>query len=120
LGDTGLLSTPIIVYFCTTTTSEDDFKPGGRRENHRFLKFEKKKYPCFDEDCLLDFDEPPFTEPGKSLESHKDIEIKGELDKYTLKSIYEGVLRSQFYSPRVLLDIHSSLNQIGITGLRRP
>lgn len=120
LGDTGLLSCPVFVHICTTTTAMDDFKHGGKRESHRVFRFEKKRYPCFSEDCILDFDERPYFELQGALESNKDIEIMGELDKQTLKSIYEGVLRSQFYSPRILLDIHTSLNRIGITGLRKP
>lgn len=120
LGDTGLLSSPIFLHICTTTTSTHDFKTGGKRESHRFFSFEKKKFPCFSEDCILDFDEEPYFEQQGALESNKDIEIRGELDKQTLKLIYEGILRSQFYSPKILLDIHTSLNRIGITGLRKP
>lgn len=120
LGNTGLLSDPIIVHLCTTTTSLNDFKSGGKRSSHRFLLFEKIRYPCFEEDCILDFDEPSFSESLKSLETNKDIEIKGELDNQTLKSIYNGISVSKYYSPQILLDIHTSLNQIGITGLKKP
>jgi hypothetical protein len=120
LGDTGLLSCPIFIHICTTTTSINDFKPGGTREKHRVFSFDKKRYPCFDEDCILDFDERPYSLPEGTLESNSDIEIKGELDKQTMKLIYEGIFKSQFYSPKILLDIHTSLNKIGITGLRKP
>jgi hypothetical protein len=120
LGDTGILLTPIIVHLCTTTTSIDDFKPGGNRESHHYLKFERKNHPCFDADCILDFDEPPFPEPQSSLETNKNIEIRGELNKEVMKLIYGGILKSPHYSPKIILDIHMSLNQIGITGLRKP
>lgn len=120
LGNTGILSSPIIVHFCTTTTSIRDFKSGGKRSSHRFLLFEKTRYPCFEEDCILDFDEAPFSEALKALESNKDIEIKGELDNQTLKLIYNGIQTSKYYSFQILLDIHGSLNQIGITGLKKP
>ena len=120
LGNTGILLTPIIIHFCTTTTSTDDFKPGGNRASHHYLKFEKKNYPCFDEDCVLDFDELPFTESQDSLEANKDIEIRGELNKEAMKLIYGKVLKSPYYSPKIKLDIHTSLNQIGIAGLRKP
>ncbi len=83
------------------------------------FRFERKRFPFFTEDCLLDFDERPFPLSVTALEC-KEIEIKGELDNQTLKLIYEGILRSQFYSPRMLLDIHASLNRIGVTGLRKP
>ncbi len=98
----------------------DDFKPEGNRASHHYLKFERKRHPCFDADCILDFDEPPFPEPRESLEANKDIEIKGELDKETMRLIYWGILKSPYYSPKIVLDIHTSLNQIGITGLRKP
>jgi len=120
LGDTGRITEPTIVFFSTTTTVKDDFEPGGKRAGHHFFRFDKKRYPCFEEDCILDFDEPPYNESEKVITSHKDIEFKGELDKKTLKSIYEGIFRSQYYSPKVLGDIHRSLNQIGITGLQKP
>jgi hypothetical protein len=98
----------------------DDFGRGGKRESHRFFKFERKKYTCFEEDCILDFDERPRSEQEQSLMSNKDIEIKGELDKQTMRSIYDGILSSQFYSTKILRDIHASLNKINITGLRKP
>jgi len=62
LGDTGKLLTPILAHFCATTTSIEDFRPGGNRESHHYLKLERKNHLCFDADCILDFDEPPFSE----------------------------------------------------------
>jgi hypothetical protein len=120
LGDTGLLLTPIIAYICTTTTSLDDFKPGGRRASHRHLLFKKIKYPFFEEDCILDYDEEPYPAERESLERNPNIEIKGELDQECLRTIYYGIWKSSYYSPKIVLDIHSSLNQVGITGLRKP
>jgi hypothetical protein len=120
LGDTGIFSTPILVHFCTTTTSIEDFRPGGNRASHHYLKFERKNHSCFDADCILDFDEPPFPESQGALEANKDIEIRGELNKESMKMIYKGILKSQHYSARIKLDIHASLNRIGITGLMKP
>ena len=120
LGDTGPFLTPIIAYICTTTTSLDDFKTGGDRANHRHLLIKKTKYPFFDEDCILDYDEEPYFSEKKVLESNPKIEVKGELDRVCIKDIYYGIWKSPFYSPKVILDIHSSLNQIGITGLKKP
>jgi hypothetical protein len=120
LGDTGILLAPILVYFCTTTTSIEDFGAGGNRASHHFLKFERKNHPFFDSDCILDFDEPPFTESQESLRANKDIEIMGELSKESMKMIYKGILKSSHYSGKIKGDIHASLNLIGITGLIRP
>jgi hypothetical protein len=120
LGDTGLLLAPVIAHICTTTTSLDDFGPRRKRTSHRHLLLKKTRYPFFDEDCILDFDEGPYPVEKKSLENNPDIEIKGELDQECLKMIYYGIWKSSFYSPKIVLDIHTSLNQAGITGLRKP
>jgi hypothetical protein len=71
-------------------------------------------------DCILDFDEPPFLESQEALEANKDIEIRGELNKESMKIIYKGILKSSDYSARITLGIHDSLNKIGITGLTKP
>ena len=120
LGDTGPFSTPILAHICTTTTSLDDFEPGGNRANHRHLFIKRARYPFFDEDCILDYDEEPYSSKKEVLESNPEIEVKGELDQNCMKDIYYGIWKSNYYSPKVVLDIHSSLNQIGITGLRKP
>jgi hypothetical protein len=120
LGDTGIFLTPILVHFCTTTTSIEDFKPEGNRASHHYVKFEKKNYSCFIEDCILDLSEPPFIESQRSLETNKDIEIKGELNKNAMKLIYKEVLKSPHYSSKIKFDIYTSLNRIGITGLIKP
>ncbi len=119
LGDTGLFLSPVYVHICTTTTQIADFRRGGKRNSHRFFTFKKERYPCLGEDCILDFDERPYSYENEALESNKHIEIRGELDKQTLKAIYEGILKSEFYSPKILSDIHESLNKIGVSGLRR-
>jgi len=62
LGDTGSLCIPVSLHFCTTTTAIEDFKPGGKRGSHRVFRFEKKRYPYFSEDCILDFYEEPYFE----------------------------------------------------------
>jgi len=54
------------------------------------------------------------------LEITADIEIKGELDRIIMKRIYSGILKSNLYSKKILLDIHISFNQAGIEGLKKP
>jgi hypothetical protein len=120
LGDTGLLLTPIIAHLCTTTTSLEDFEPGGKRASHRSFLIKKTRYPFFDEDCILDYDEEPYAVDKNSLQENATIETKGKLDRECLKTIYRGILASNHYSRKIILDIHTSLNQIGITGLTKP
>ena len=68
----------------------------------------------------MDFDEEPYAEEKTSLEVNVDIEIKGQLDRETLKTVYSGIMRSDYYSAKIILDIHTSLNQAGVTGLPKP
>ena len=68
----------------------------------------------------MDFDEEPYAEEKTSLEVNVDIEIKGQLDRETLKTVYSGIMRSDYYSAKIILDIHTSLNQVGVTGLPKP
>ena len=117
LGDSGPFLTPIVAYLCTTTTSLEDFEPRGKRAFHHYFLFKKSRYPFFDADCILDYDEEPYPCEKDLLASNPSIERKGELDRECLKNIYKGIMASSHYSPRLLHDIHSSLNQIGITGL---
>jgi hypothetical protein len=118
LGNTTPFLHPVIAHICTTTTVKEDFEKGGRRESHGCFRFERGKYP-FDQECLLDFDEEPYSFSKQELESHKDIEVKGTLDHRTLRDIYEGIYRSNQYSRKIKADIRESLNQIGITSLRK-
>ena len=118
LGNSPSYLTPIIAYLCTTTTSLMDFEKGGRREGHKYYRFGKGKYP-FEEECVLDFYERPFSFSKQELETNKDIEIRGSLDDGTIREIYEGIYHSSYYSRQEKIDIHDSLNLIGITGLRK-
>ena len=57
---------------------------------------------------------------GESELKVPDVRIKGNLDEGDLRLIYDGILKSKYYSKKQLMDIHSSLNSIGITGLKKP
>jgi hypothetical protein len=119
LGDSGLFSVPIYIYICTTTTQKSDFQKGGKRANHSYKLFSPTGTP-FDSECLLDFDEPPWSYPKEIFENNPDIEILGTLDENTLRSIYNGLLKSNAYSKKILLDIHESFNMVGIENLKKP
>lgn len=119
LGTSSIFSIPIFAYISTTTTKIKDFGKGGKREVHDKIYFSKDNSP-FEEDCVLDFDEGYYSIEKAKLEMNADIEIKGELDKNVLIRIYNGILKSDKYSKKVLLDIHSCFNQAGIEGLKKP
>jgi hypothetical protein len=116
---TSLLSSPLLLTFAQQLHLSW-FWTWRKRASHRYLLLKKTKYPFFDEDCILDFDEASYPVEKKSLENNPDIEFKGELDKECLKTIYYGIWKSNYYSPKIVLDIHTSLNQAGITELRKP
>jgi hypothetical protein len=119
LGYSSVFLTPIFVHICTTTTKISDFQTGGNRANHNYILFDSNTTP-FEQDCILDFDEQPYQYEKPIVENHKDITIKGSLDKNLLKQIYNGLLKSNYYSKKILEDIHNSLNMIGIVGLKKP
>ena len=119
LGKTSLLSTPILAHLCTTTTNIAAFKMGGERQRHDHKIFTPEKYP-FDEECVLDFDERPYSVPEEKLKNNPDIKVKGALTEPDLRMIYNRILKSPAYSKQIILDIHSCCNAVGIINLKKP
>jgi hypothetical protein len=119
LGETGALSQVKTAHFCTTTTQAHHFGPGGVRQKHDVIRFQKGSAP-FDADCILDCDEPPYSDALQKLENEKNIEVKGRLPEQTMRHIYNRLLSSEGYSYMVLSDIHHSFNMAGIVGLKKP
>lgn len=69
----------------------------------------------------MDYEEPLIPIRQDQLDSYKrDIEFKGNLDVNHIRMIYNKLLQSQNHSYRILLDIHASLNNAGIDGLKKP
>jgi hypothetical protein len=119
LGDTGKLSDPVFAHLCTTTTNLLDFEPGGKRERHTTCSFRAANTP-FEEDCILDVDEGPYSITRSEIENNTDIEVKGEIGEQDMRMVYNRVVRSGHFSKREKLDIHRSFNDAGITGLKKP
>lgn len=119
LGDSGPFSSPILAHLCTSTTKIQDFQSGGKRASHRHLLLQPTNTP-FEVECLIDFDEGLHSYPKKDLTGNSEIQIKGELDTKILVCIFNKLVLSRFISFQVLMDIHTSLNNIGITGLKKP
>ena len=119
LGDSGLLSEPVFIYLCTATTSLKDFESGGKRERHTICRFQARTSP-FDEDCIVDVDEGPYSLSQHELANNADIEVKGQLTEQDMRMIYNRVVRSNRFSKREKLDIHRSFNDAGIDGLKLP
>lgn len=119
LGDTGPFFSPILAHLCTTTTQIQDFQSGGKRAGHRYLPLQPTNTP-FELEGLIDYDEGLHSCPKKDLSENPEIQIKGELDAKILVSIYNGLASSHSISFQVLMDIHTGLNKVGITGLKMP
>lgn len=118
LGESGYFSQVVIAYICTTTTQISHFEPGGDRRSHSHYILHEKNSP-FDEDCALDYDQPPYVIPKSQLENNKDIVIKGNLQENTMRMIYNRILKSDEYSRIMLREIHESFNKVGIEGLKK-
>jgi hypothetical protein len=111
LGFTGLHIQPRLFYLHTTTRTR-------RSSSHFFIPC--SKYPCFNHDCYLYFNEAPYPRPESELTTNPDIKMVGKLDNSDTKTIYDGIRQSTRYSRIEKLDIRNSLNLAGITGLRSP
>lgn len=121
LGETGTFSQIAIIYLATTTTQTAHFQSGGTRSGHGHFKFEARQFPAFEEDCILDFDDPPYhIERARFLNNQSDISVKGKLREDTMRMIYNRFLQADSCSKMFMLDIHNSFNKAGIAALKKP
>lgn len=121
LGRSSTLTPPVFLYFCTTTTQLQHFIVGGDRSNHACRRFDVRQFSIFEEDCILDYDEEIYALlEDKFIKCKTNIEIKGTLDKDTIRNIYKQYLKSDVCSRMLLIDLHESFNRDGITELKRP
>ena len=120
LGESDRFSQVLIAYICTTTTQKQKFQAGGPRSSRDYYEFKAENSP-FDEDCIIDFDEPPYSKEKEKLENNPNIMPKGYLSEDIMRMIYNRLLKSRRRLSRAaLLDIHSSFNKAGIVGLKKP
>lgn len=115
IGCTDIFSITIYYYFVTTTTKKTRIitpKDG--------CSLFTNKFSFFTSNCYIDFEERPHTIIKSKVEKNPDIEKVGELDKKTLKEIYNGIRKSSKYSFRARLDIYNSFDRDGITDLEKP
>jgi len=109
------------VYSYTTTTQLQHFDPGGSREGHAHFVFKTCVFPCFDQDCAIDFNESPYPiEKNKLAMYSTKIDEKGILNEQTMRMVYKRTEFSRHVSYVVKMDIFTSYHQAGITGLMRP
>jgi len=121
LGETGPFSQIAIIYLGTTTTQTSHFQSGGTRSGHSHFRFEARQFPPFEEDCILDFDDPPYPiEKERFLNKQSDISVKGKLREDIMRMIYKKFLEADSCSKMVMLDIHDSFNKADITALKKP
>jgi hypothetical protein len=112
MGGNDTFSINKLCYLITTTCNTSVGAP------HFF--FSKKTYPFFARDCYLYFNEPVLSMNPDTVKKDGNVVLVGKIANDDLKKIYQGVLTSTVYSKMVKKDIHSSLNRLGIVGLRRP
>jgi hypothetical protein len=114
LGQTGFSVDPKILYFHSTTREQNR---GGRR-----FCLLKHNYPKLKYDCFLYYSEPPYSRSEYFIAQNvRNIEELCSISNEDLKTIYEGIREHSIsYSRKIKLDIHDSLNLIGIKGLRKP
>lgn len=87
LGETRTFSQIAIIYLGTTTTQTAHFQSGGTRSGHGHFRSEARQFPAFEEDCILDFDDPPYSiENEMFLNKQGDIAVKGKLREDTMSN----------------------------------
>lgn len=120
LGRSSNITHPIFLYFCTTTTQLQYFNAGGNRAHHTLKRFDVRQFSIFEENCILDYEEGIYDNltEDKFIKCEANIEMKGSLDSDTMRNIYKQYLKSDICSRKILIDLHESFNQDGITGLK--
>src|SRR5690606_5144995 len=119
LGKTSALFPPEKYIISTTTTQISHFEIGGLREKHDYIKYDQQSSP-FNKECILDLDEIPYSDLLSILINNDDIEVMGELNTNKKLHLYNRILKSEKFSKILKKDIHTSLNNDGITGLKNP
>jgi len=121
LGFTDQFAQVSSIYLSTTTTQIEHFRQHGQRGGHAHFLFRAEEIQVFEQDCIIDFFERPYSIDKTKIDEHSgDIEIKGSLDEQRMRMIYNKYLVSKNTSPMEMLDIHNSYNLQGIEGLKRP
>lgn len=120
LGESNSLDSPsIFCYFHHTTTQLEHYRPSGDRHSHSVLWIKEGQWG-FAENCLIDFESSPFSKPRSFFSKGQQIEVKGKVTEEGLRRIYDKIINSGSYPPKVKKDIFESFNRAGITGLRKP
>lgn len=121
VGFTGAFSQIALVHSYTTTTQLHHFGSGGIRQGHSHYIFKCAEHTCFEQDCAIDFDESPYPiSKDKIAQLGPDIEEKGTLREETMRMIYKRTINSRYLSLVVKMDIYSSYNLAGFSGLKKP
>lgn len=119
MGDTGPFSVFRIAYLFTTTGQVDKFAPGGQREGHTHCSFSPQTSP-FEQPCMMDFDEEPYTYQLSFIENHPDIDVKDKLSVQDIQMIYNRILRSSTLNRMGKLNIYDSLVRSGVPISKKP
>ena len=118
LGKSHFSIEPQFAYLFTTTTKFEYYSKNGVRKNNSYLVFKKGEY-CFNKKCILDIDSGLNEINLSLLENNNKIVVKDKISEVKLKEIYSLILNSSIAKVKKI-DIHSSYNYDGITGLKRP
>ena len=119
IGETSALQLTVIATIVTSTTQVQHYARGAARSNHAHVHIQKGQYG-FEQDCVLDLDGGFYEYDRSALDGNQGIESRGTATEDCLRRIFKAVLASVHMPTRTKRDIHACLNQIGITGLKRP
>ena len=119
MGKTNFEIDPSFAYLYTTTGKLEYYTGDGKRANNSHLIFRKDEY-CFTSDCVLDVDMGLHEIELSEIDNNESsIDLLARLTEEKIIEIYNYILGSSIAKIKKI-DIHSSLNLSGITGLKRP
>lgn len=118
MGKTHFSIEPALAYLYTTTGRLKYYEKNRERSKNSYLLFKSGEY-CFKDDCILDFDIGLHEIKLSSIEGNSNIEVLDRLEELKITEIYDHIRESSI-AKIIKIDIHSSLNLDGITGLRKP
>ncbi len=121
IGTYSLLGETKEIFVSTTTTKVEEYAPGKKREKNIVFRIDRKKYPFFTNDCLIDLSMNPLENisPNTLQNQGTSWERKGIIDSNDLREIFNRLVRAESVSPKILNILKDSLQSIGLQGLSK-
>lgn len=119
LGKTPIFSITCEYHLFTTTHELQYYNDGGKRVKNNFIRLKKGEFNLPLE-SVLDLDVGLHSISENRILGNKNIEILSCTSDEFIKRVYVLILKSDFISTVVKMDIYETLNRNEIFGLEKP